>query len=200
MKFILIGGSGFVGTNLSKFLVNKNHLVINISRKKRNFTIKNEYYFKLDKKYLIRKKKIFENAIIIFLIGKSHNSSNYFNYSSEVKSEIDWMNFFFNISQKKKCKWILISSGGTIYGDSKKTNSEKDELKSDTTYSLSNYIKETLFKIYSNFFKYNYIILRLSNPFGPHQNFLSKQGIISKIIFCILKNKKLNLLNNGEII
>lgn len=96
-------------------------------------------------------------------------------------------------------KIVFPSSGGSVYGDSGKTiYSETDQTNPISPYAIS---KLTIEK-YLEYFKINYgleyLILRYSNPYGPRQNTIGKQGIIPIFLELIKQNKPIIVFGDGE--
>ena len=139
-KIIVTGGSGFIGTNLVNYLLNKNKFVINIDKltyssnnyveKKRNK--KNYRFFKVDiknKKKLIQIIKKYKPHAIMNLAAETHVDRSIDNPESFINTNIvgvynllESIRYFKN---KIKIKLVHISTDevyGDIYGN-------KDQMK-----------------------------------------------------------------------
>jgi len=102
-------------------------------------------------------------------------------------------------SQKEVKRFIFISSGGTVYGNNSKVSlSESDKPQPLSIYALQKVYFEYLINIYSRNRALNYVILRLSNPYGGRKLFTNNQGIIPKIINSALLDKPINLWVNPK--
>lgn len=108
----------------------------------------------------------------------------------------------FNICLKNKVKKIIFpSSGGTVYGDSATGFNKEDDL----TKPYSPYgIGKLAIEYYLGYFKrthgLDYIVYRLSNPYGPGQNIYGKQGVIPIFLNKILNNEELTIYGDGEMV
>jgi UDP-glucose 4-epimerase len=108
----------------------------------------------------------------------------------------------FNICLKNKVKKIIFpSSGGTVYGDSPTGFNKEDDL----AIPYSPYgIGKLAIEYYLGYFKrthgLDYIVYRLSNPYGPGQNIYGKQGVIPIFLNKILNNEELTIYGNGEMV
>ena len=84
---------------------------------------------------------------------------------------------------------MLLSSGGTIYGDSIKPISETHELNPDSVYAKSKFLLEQLIKKST----LNYLILRPTNPYGGIFEPGKTQGVIGILIKKALLNETFNM-------
>ena len=93
---------------------------------------------------------------------------------------------------------IFLSSGGAVYG----VSYGNKHLENDDTFPLSSYgiVKLAIEKyicMYSRRNSISYLILRLSNPYGPFHS-STKQGIINVAIKKSILNEKLTVWGNGQ--
>lgn len=101
---------------------------------------------------------------------------------------------------KAKVKKIIYpSSGGAIYGDQKKEKyGEEDPLFPISPYAISKLAIEKYLEYYRISKGLNYLIVRLSNPYGPHQNVVGNQGIIPIFLNLIKNNQPISIFGDGE--
>ena len=115
-KILITGGTGLVGSRLTKMLIDNNHQVAILTRNPKN---QNEFKWDISKKYI--DKKAFENIdFIIHLAGAGIADKR---WSSERKkiiidSRIDSANLLFNTIRKQniKLKGFISASGIGYYG------------------------------------------------------------------------------------
>jgi len=93
---------------------------------------------------------------------------------------------------------VFISSGGAIYGDSRGIK----HLENDNTFPLSSYgiVKLAIEKyiwMFSKRYNLSYLILRLSNPYGPF-HYSSKQGLINIALRKSIQKEILPIWGNGS--
>ena len=91
-------------------------------------------------------------------------------------------------------KIIYPSTGGAIYGrNSSKPFKETDPMTPISPYAINKLAFEGYLRYFKNTFNLDFVIYRISNPYGPGQNVKGSQGIIP-IYLNNLKNK----LKNNE--
>ncbi len=96
-------------------------------------------------------------------------------------------------------KIIFPSSGGAIYGDqNKELYSEDDPLLPISPYAISKLSLERYFEYFRITHGLDYLILRLSNPYGPLQNIIGNQGIIPIFLNLIKNNQPVTVFGDGD--
>lgn len=132
----------------------------------------------------------FEDAIIIDTITIVSNNSKSENEEEKLlQLNKLYQNLFNKLKVKKIKKYYFLSSGGTIYGDSSIPILEKAQLNPKTLYAKSKVMLEELLAKSD----LNYVIFRLSNPYGGYQVTDKKQGVIPIYIERTLKNEEFEL-------
>lgn len=205
MNKIIILGCGYIGTNLANFITdNYNDQVIVLG-------IENEYTEYLNSKVEFISKRIeqinyedvnlFKNAIVIDAVGNT-NATDDIKKSSTIflqncTSKIELLNKFLTLKIKK---YIFLSSGGTVYNDSIISHKENENVEPRNIYALEKVIIEDYLKIvHQEIETFDYLVLRLANPYGGITSRYKKQGVIDVTISKILTHEKLELygeLNN----
>ncbi len=211
-KAIVTGGNGFIGSNLVKFLLDKNFFVINIDKNKYsngNYLLKdrkgkNYKFFKLD----INSSKIFnilkkyKPEVIFNLAAETHVDRSIENPKDFIHSNI---NGVFNVLEqlrkfkkknKKNIRLVHISTD-EVYGDIKKNKSstEKNAYLPSSPYSASKASADHLIKSYVRTYKLDSVISNCCNNFGPGQY---PEKLIPTLIFNILNNNPLPIYGKGN--
>ena len=208
-KIVVTGGSGFIGSNLVKFLLKKNYFVINIDCLKYSANPYNTKNLNKNKNYVFFKLDI-NNKNKILKILKKYRPEGIFNLAAEthVDRSIDSpYNFIhsnilgtYNLLEtirkyKKKIKLVHISTD-EVYGDVLKGRSDEEyPYKPSSPYSSSKASSDHLVKAYVRTYKMSAIISNCCNNYGPNQ---FPEKLIPKLIFNIINNKPLPIYGKGK--
>ena len=213
-KIIVTGGSGFIGSNLVKFLLKKNYFIINIdnlSYSANPYNLKeikknNNYkFYKLDinnKDKVLKVLNKFKPIGIFNLAAETHVDRSIDNPKSFIHSNILGV---FNLLQalrkyliksKRKIKFLHVSTD-EVYGDitKGKRSNEKFPYDPSSPYSASKASADHLIKSFIRTFKLPAIISNCCNNYGPNQ---FPEKLIPKLIYNIIKNKPLPIYGKGK--
>jgi len=99
-------------------------------------------------------------------------------------------------------KVVFFSSGGTVYGVQ---SGAGPILESAPTNPISSYgVQKLAIEKYLKLFNYNYgleyLIVRLSNPFGPRQNISGRQGVVTTFTYRVLHDLPITLYGDGSVV
>ena len=208
-KILVTGGSGFIGSNLVKFLLKKKYFVINVDSLKYSANPYNTKKLNKNKNYVFFKLDI-NNKNKILKVLKKYKPQGIFNLAAEthVDRSIDSpYNFIhsnilgiYNLLEairkyKKKIKLIHISTD-EVYGDVLVGRSdEKYPYKPSSPYSSSKASSDHLVQAYVRTYKIPAIISNCCNNYGPNQ---FPEKLIPKLIFNIINNKPLPIYGKGK--
>ena len=211
-KVVVTGGSGFIGSNLLRFLIKKKFFVINIDKNKylskankALFNKKNYIFFKID---INNKKKInfildkYKPSAIFNLAAETHVDRSIDNPSTFIKSNVMGVfNLLESIRKYKKknksnIKLIHVSTD-EVYGDitSNKRSNENDSYNPSSPYSASKASSDHLIKSYVRTFKIKALISNCCNNYGPYQY---PEKLIPTLIFNAMNNLPLPIYGKGK--
>ena len=204
MKTILIsGGAGYLGTELSKKLLNRYKIIIYdkfyfpwiLKNKKK---IKNNQNLKIIKKSISAVKlEDFKNVDIVCDLNGISNDP-----SSELNPKHTWkLNYahrinFAKVARKAKVKRYIFNSTCSIYGFSKKKVYENGKKNPISTYAKANLKAENYInKLKNKFFKVN--SLRNSTLYG-FSNSMRLDLVINIFVLNIMKKKNIEIDGDGN--
>ena len=208
-KILVTGGSGFIGSNLVKYLVKKKYLVINVDKLSYSANPYNLKALNKNKKYIFYKADL-NNRKKIIKILKKHKPQAIFNLAAEthVDRSIDKpKNFIFSnilgtynllesvLNYNKKTRIVHVSTD-EVYGDVKKGRSKEIfSYNPSSPYSASKASADHLIKAYVRTYKMNIVISNCCNNYGPNQ---FPEKLIPKLIYNIINNKPLPIYAKGK--
>ncbi len=208
---LVTGGSGFIGSNLVRFLLSKNHKVISIDKKtyasnKLNINNKNYKEFKLDiknqKKFTEILKKI-KPSTVFHLAAETHVDNSI--SSPKVFIDTNILGTYSILQAIRslneigiKIKLIHVSTD-EVYGDlvdlKKINSSESDRYYPSSPYSASKASSDHLVTAWTRTYGLNTVITNCSNNFGPYQH---EEKFIPTIINSIKYKKPIPIYGDGR--
>jgi UDP-glucose 4-epimerase len=205
MKTLVTGGNGFIGTNLVDLLLAKGHEVTVLDR------------------YPSRYKE--PNAKVNYLVGDIGNHGEV----HDAVQGMDWIfhlayttlpqtsnddpvydvrsNIADTVQLLQECKlaavkkFVFISSGGTVYGVPKQIPIlETHENEPTCSYGISKLAIEKYLHLFQQLWGLEYVVARLSNPYGRQQNPSSKQGAVGVFLGNVAQHKPITIWGDGEVV
>lgn len=175
MKVIVLGGAGFIGSNLSEYLLKKKYEVIiidNLSTGRLENILnikKNVKFIKADisKKGLWINnfkgvKYVFHLAALADIVPSIDNPVKY--YNSNVTGTLNVL----EACKRHKITKLIYAASSSCYGIPKNyPTKENEKIDPKFPYAVTKYLGEQLIFYWSKVYKINYISLRLFNVYGP---------------------------------
>lgn len=171
-KYLVIGGAGFIGSNLVDKLVELKHQVIvldNLSTGKKENINPKAKFIKADIRNLKQILPVFRNIDGVFLLAALPIVQYSIEYPIETnKNNIEGILNALIASQKAKVKRVVYSASSSAYG-----NPEKLPLKEDfrarpmSPYGLQKYVGEEYCRLFSLIHNLETVSLRYFNVYGP---------------------------------
>jgi UDP-glucose 4-epimerase len=205
-KKLILGGAGFLGSNLARALVAKGeHPRIFTRRGFRSSHIEDIHenvemvYGDFMDEVALRKAISGVDTIFHLISTTSSNmttESAVYDLLSNLLPTIKLLEI--SIANGVK-KIVFASSGGTIYGEPREIPiTEQHSRMPKSAYGQSKLTIENYLSFYSRTTDLDVDILRVSNPYGPGQNPLGAQGIIAVAMGCAQDKRTLKLFGQGE--
>ncbi|WPO79528.1 NAD-dependent epimerase/dehydratase family protein [Flavobacterium sp. KACC 22761] len=202
---LLLGGTGFIGSNIIKYLKKERYKIFVLELPGKIHDTNDDvtfFYGKLEQIELV-KKIVVDNSIniVMHLASSLIPSSDIDAYLNEfeiiIKPTITLLPFF----AKSNVRFIFFSSGGTVYGTNKSgIFSESSKTNPISYYGHSKLILEESILLEGRISNLNYLIIRPSNPYGVGQNIFGKQGLIAASIGHLLNGEKISIWGDGTVV
>lgn len=202
-RWIVFGAAGFIGQNLCEYLINNNQEVIAFDKKKpinvklnKCEWITGNFFERED-----QKKALIKAGYVVHLINTVTPSSSNDNISKDINENLlSTIQLLELCIEMKIKKFLTISSGGTVYGNySLLPHTEEDMCDPICSYGIVKLAIENYLRMYRSLGLLDSVILRVSNPFGPHQIF-NGQGLIASSFEKIFTGKPVEIWGDGSIV
>ncbi|MFH7017977.1 NAD-dependent epimerase/dehydratase family protein [Flavobacterium sp. FlaQc-47] len=205
-NILLLGGTGFIGKNIIEYFISHtdslNYQLIVLSRYNQISEHKDVVYELGDygDKEVLKKlfsrwdfKKVFHLASSSIPVSSNQNIHNDIN--GNLISTIGLL----EVMKEYRCNFILyLSSGGAVYGEKRvPVISEDTSCTPISSYGIIKLAIENYLKLYQRHYGINYLILRISNPFGPYHN-SEEQGVINVAVRRAVNGKSLEVWGDGS--
>jgi len=205
MKALVIGGNGFIGCHLVDQLLLSGHSVRVIDRYPSRFRdqLPGVEYITGDLGNHGEIASAVKGMDWVFhlaytTVPATSNDDPVYDIRSNIADSVQ---LFQNCRQSEVKKVVFISSGGTVYGVPKSIPiTEEHTTEPICSYGISKLsIEKYLYLFYAQW-GLDYVVLRLSNPYGVLQNPHAKQGVIGVFLGCAQEGKPINIFGDGEVV
>lgn len=201
-KVLIMGGNGFIGSNIAEYLFKKGYEVVIYDISYRDNGYKNYIGNILTDDNLDKIIGQFDNIIYLITSVSPKKSMDFpmESYTQDIPMLYRVLEACKNSGTGKKV--IFSSSGGTVYGESLGKELREDYVIEEpiSNYGISKLTSEKMLLLYNRLFGMNNVILRISNPFGKGQNPASGVGVITTFADCIINGKTITLYGSGDTI
>mgnify|MGYP003964984573 FL=1 len=210
MRIIVTGGSGFIGTNFIRYMINKypDYKILNIdsltySGNRNNLTAlesnPNYEFIEADICNVEAMDKIVqEGDIVVNFAAESHVDNSIKNPQVFIKTNVIGTHSILEAARKNKAKLFLQISTDEVYGSlnfEQAPSNETHILNPSSPYSGSKAAAEMVCMGNIRTFKQPIIITRSSNNFGPYQY---PEKVIPLFLTNLFEDKKVPIYGDGK--
>ena len=207
MRIAIIGGAGFIGTNLAISL-SRDHNVKIVDCDATYFnTLKS---LNLPVRYQVSSFSVesdfdsqVKNEDVIYHLASTIIPGN---SNQDIAAELE-ANVITTVKLLDACvrqnvsKVVFISSGGAIYGKRSICPIKEDVVTYPiTSYGVQKLAIEKLLYLYRYQTGLDYRIIRLANPYGPYQRPNGKLGVVTTFVYKALTDGKLEVYGDGSVV
>ncbi len=202
-KVLILGGNGFIGSNLARRLVSCNRYAVSCfdcSEPKKNIEginyIIGDFFNDDSLERMIEEHDIIYHAISTLTPGNS-NERYMQGYSKDFVQSVKLCEYV----QKGKKKLIFLSSGGTVYGKHEETPVKEEAFCCPINhYGTVKRCIEIAMSAFRTQNHANMLVARISNPYGPGQDYRKGVGIIDAALKNAIHKSTLTIWGNGEVV
>lgn len=201
-KILILGGNGFIGRNLCKYLVEKQENVISfdmtlpLEQMEGVTYMEGDFFDDYTLYNLIRDVDVIYHAICTLNPGNS-NEKCILGYERDFVQTAKLCSWVKDVN----CRLIFLSSGGTVYGNQIiQPISENAVPVPINHYGNLKLCIENTIRTFNFQAKRNMLIARISNPYGPGQNYLKGVGFIDAALKRALHGETIEVWGDGSIV
>lgn len=205
MKTLIIGGNGFIGTNLVDLLLSRGHSVRVLDRYPSRYKepIAGVEYLVGDLGNHGEVHDAVQGVDWVFHLAsttlpQTSNDDPVYDIRSNIGDTVQLLQ---ECRQVKVKKVIFISSGGTVYGVPQQTPIPEEHPNDPTcSYGISKLAIEKYLNLFHKLWGLEYVVARLSNPYGRQQNPNAKQGAVAVFLGNVAAGKPITIWGDGEVV
>lgn len=199
-RAVILGAGGFIGINLALALTADGYEVACFDREVNphwpaqakavtgNFSA-------LPAELLVE----LEDATVFDLVSSCRPSQHTDQAADEVLADVVTTLRCLEQTRGRNIRWVFVSSGGTVYGPEAVCPTTEDALTDPIcSYGLVKLTIEKYFDLYRKIHQTDYVVARVSNPYGPWQHPMRGQGVIAALVFKALTQQNIEIWGDGE--
>lgn len=208
MKIMITGGLGFIGSNLAEELVKQNHKLILLTKtylKKSNIEVIKERVKieKIDITDFVKLEKCIAKHkpnVIIHLAGQTSHTKSFEEPLQDIESNTKSTLFILETIKKLKlkCRFILGSTFIVVGKPECLPVDENTPCNPTTIYGINRLSSEYYCKIYNNVFGLDTLTFRITNSFGPREQYVSNKNAVNHLIYKAYKGEDITIFNQGK--
>ena len=206
-KILLVGGAGFLGYNLLEFVQNQTENapeIVVLSQEIPESAIQFPDVLFVAGDYA--------DTELLHHLFEKHQFTRVFHFASSIIPALSTQNIqadietnllptigLMEVMKAFGCQQIIyLSSGGAVYGNEAPSEKKEDQAcQPISSYGIIKLAVEHYIRLYANLYQINYLILRLSNPFGLHHR-SETQGVINIAIRKALRGETFVVWGDGS--
>ncbi len=206
---MITGGSGFIGSHLCESLLpDKHEIVILVRNEKKQKNVEHllnkitiENVDVTDKNRLEEIIDKHQPDVIFHLAGNTSHKHSFDDplYDIDVNSKSTLIILEMIRKLGIKCRFILGSTFIVIGKNAKLPINEETNCNPSTIYGANRLLSEIYCKIYNNVYGIDTIVFRITNSYGPKEQFETPtKNALNYLIYQAYKGKEISIFNKGE--
>jgi len=202
MRIAILGASGFIGKNLAHRLILEKHEVVSFVRDGdalEGFGLGELIEF--DFLNLAKVADLLQGFdSVVHLVSSTNPATSALRPRADVSENLlGFLDLMEILKRSTKTRLTFVSSGGAVYGvPNTLPIGEGHSTNPVSAYGAVKLAIEKFLHVYNLEFGLDYRILRLSNPYGPHQVNAAGQGLVPTIIERAIRKEPLTVWGDGS--
>lgn len=203
MKYLVTGGAGFIGSNLTERLVSEGHEVIVVDNLSTG-SLKNLKAVKEKIKFIkspvskILKNKTIKNLNGIYHCGIPSSTPLYRENPYFVGEAINEFITILELAKRENCKLVYASSSSVYNGNPTPFKEDMPVLIKDL-YTEARYAMERLSHLYYDWYKVKSVGIRFFSVYGPHEEAKKNfANLVTQFLWNAKKGEKAIVYGDGE--
>lgn len=199
-RSVILGAGGFIGINLANALAARDHEVVCFDRfisphwPQEAISITGEFS-DLPPELLAA----LDDATVYHLVSSCRPSQHTEMAADEVIADVVTTLRYLESTRARSVRWLFVSSGGTVYGpDVPCPTTEEAPTYPICSYGLVKLTLEKYFALYGKLHGTDFVVARVSNPYGPWQDPSRGQGVIAALVYKALTGQAVEIWGDGE--
>ncbi|CAO3439722.1 NAD-dependent epimerase/dehydratase family protein [Azospirillum doebereinerae] len=206
LSCVVLGGGGFIGSNLCQTLVGRGARVTALGQSC-NFPEAMQGVTWVEGSFSDRDAlaRVVEGSSVVFHLigGNTPESSNRDPVADLMASTVNTLHLLEICRTAKVGKIVFVSSGGTVYGipdPARVPIPETAPTDPISGYGISKLTTEKYLGLYRHLHGLDSVVLRVANPFGRYQLASKQQGVIAALVQKALAGETLEIWGTGDVV
>ncbi|MDR1925579.1 MAG: SDR family NAD(P)-dependent oxidoreductase [Planctomycetaceae bacterium] len=205
MKVLVTGGAGFIGSNLSKQLLQEGHDVVILDNLLSGYrcnldAIPKAKFIEGDIRDSNSVNKAIDGCEVVFHLAASVGNKRSIDFPiDDVEINVLGTLTILEAMRKHKVRKIIVSSSAGIFGELKTLPIKEDHpVEPDSPYGCTKLCEEKLSLAYAKLYEIEAVCLRYFNVYGLNQRFDAYGNVIPIFVFKLLKGESITVFGDGE--
>lgn len=204
LRCVVLGGGGFIGTNLCMKLAGRVDALSAFGRRQS---------FPEELKEIDWKPGCFTDPsglaaavagcdVVFHLIATTTPASANADIVADLQANVAGTLRLLEVCRAERVRRVVfVSSGGTVYGIPKQIPTPETAACSPiTAYGISKLAIERYLALYEHFYGLEYRVLRVANPYGPFQTAVKNQGVVAAFLRRAVAGKPIEMWGDGSVV
>lgn len=202
MKALVVGGNGFIGSHLVDRLARAgwSTVVLDIQGRRYNDMPDGVRFIQGDFSQSFILREALEGVEVVFHLAWTtiHEVANREPIEDIRANLIPAVCLLETCRQMQVPRVVFLSSGGTVYGEAEYLPILETHPQNPlTAYGVTKLAVEKYIAMFRHLYGLESVILRPSNPYGPRQDPLRGQGVVTAFLYCVSKGLPVMLFGDG---